>query len=127
MLSYVASSSQADAAFESRVSEVLQHSYGSSDQKADTGRAIAELKRLSTYPVTIAHLSQTGAGGSLTKLSREHPDQHLREAVLATLAAWRSTIMAAGQLGQYLQQRGNVSIPSSSCAGLRGVYQQSPQ
>ena len=117
---------QADAAFEASVSEVLHYSYGSNDHNADTDRAIAELKRLSTYPVTVAHLSQTGAGGSLSKLSREHPDQQLRDAVQATLAAWRSTIMA-GQLGDYLQQRGNVSIPSSSCAGLQGVYQQSPR
>jgi len=36
--------------------------------------------------------------------------------------AWRSTI-TTGQLGNYLQQRANVSIPSSSCAGLLPMFQ----
>ena len=100
----------------------MKQSYEATGDKSDTASAVAELKKLSAYPVTVLHLSRTGAGAQLGKLSRDHPDDDLREAAKDTLAAWRSTI-TTGQLGVYLQQRDNVSIPSSSCAGLLPMFQ----
>lgn len=82
---------------------------------------VAELKALASYPVTVALLSKTRAGVQLAKLSKSHPDLEVREAAMSTSAAWRTTI-SADQLGHYLQQRGNVSVPSSSCAGLLPMY-----
>lgn len=82
---------------------------------------MTELNELAAYPVTVALLSQTRAGGQLAQLSRNHPNSAVQEAARSTSAAWRSTI-TSGQLGHYLQQRGDVSIPSSSCAGLLPMY-----
>lgn len=113
---------QDELSFEGRVKEVLKQSYAASNGGGDTACAIAKLKDLSAYPVTVLHLSQTGAGAQLAKLSKDHPDSELREAAKATVLAWRSTI-TTGQLGDYLQQRANVSIPSSSCAGLLPMFQ----
>ena len=107
--------------FEGKVSDVLTQTYDAEGEQGDNASAIAGLKQLSGYPVTIERLSQTGAGAHLARLSKEHPDNEVKEAALATLAAWRTTINA-GQLGDYLQQRGNVSIPSSSCAGLLPMF-----
>ena len=108
----------ADRTFEQKLKNALDLSTGSEPENQD---AVTELTELASYPVTVALLSQTGAGGQLAKLSQNHPDSEVREAATATSAAWRSTIIS-GQLGHYLQQRGNVSIPSSSCAGLLPVY-----
>lgn len=113
---------QDELSFEGRVKEVLKQSYAASNDNGDTACAIAKLKDLSAYPVTVLHLSQTGAGAQLAKLSNDHPDIKIREAAKATVLAWRSAI-TTGQLGDYLQQRANVSIPSSSCAGLLPMFQ----
>ena len=113
---------QDEISFEGRVKDVLKQSYAASSDDGDTACAIVKLKDLSAYPVTVLHLSQTGAGSQLAKLSNDHPDSELREAAKATILAWRSTI-TTGQLGDYLQQRANVSIPSSSCAGLLPMFQ----
>ena len=108
----------ADPAFEQKLKNALDLSYGSEPKNQD---AVTELTELASYPVTVALLSQTAAGGQLAKLSQNHPESEVREAATATSAAWRSTIVS-GQLGHYLQQRGNVSTPSCSCAGLLPMY-----
>lgn len=108
----------AGGTFEQKLTTALDLSYGNGAKNQD---AVNELTELASYPVTVALLSQTGAGGQLAKLSKNHPDSDVREAATATSAAWRGTI-TSGQLGHYLQQRGNVSIPSSSCAGLLPMY-----
>lgn len=109
----------ADGTFEQKLKNALDLSYGN---EAKSQEAVTELTELAAYPVTVALLSQTGAGGQLAKLSKNHSDSEIREAATATSAAWRNTIITSGQLGHYLQQRGNVSIPSSSCAGLIPMY-----
>ena len=113
---------QVDETLEQKLAHVLEHSYGNDSQDADFGLALNELRDLAAYPVTIALLSQTGAGALLAKLSKDHPDETIREAALAVSAAWRSTITIGSQLGHYLQQRGKVSVPSSSCAGLLPMF-----
>ena len=99
----------ADGTFEQKLKNALDLSYGNEAKNQDS---VTELTELASYPVTVDLLSQTGAGGQLAKLSRNHPDSEIREAATATSTAWRSTIIS-GQLGHYLQQRGNVLLASA--------------
>ena len=110
-----------NGAFEQKLAHVLDLSNTDIVAQQNTLVTVAELNELASYPVTVALLSQTRAGIHLAKLSKTHPKPEVREAAMSTSAAWRSTI-STGQLGHYLQQRGNVSVPSSSCAGLLPMY-----
>ena len=108
----------AHGSFEQKLKHILDLSCGNDPEQQDI---VTELNELASYPVTVGLLSETGAGGQLAKLSKRHPHADVREAATSTSAAWRSTV-TSGQLGHYLQQRGNVSVPSSSCAGLLPMY-----
>ncbi|KAL3152171.1 Transcription elongation factor A protein 2 [Trebouxia sp. C0010 RCD-2024] len=108
-------------AFEHKLAHVLNLSNSDIAAQQNTLVTVAELKELASYPVTVDLLSQTRAGIHLAKLSKNHPNPEVREAATSTSSAWRTTI-SASQLGHYLQQRGNVSVPSSSCAGLLPMY-----
>ncbi|KAL3142670.1 hypothetical protein ABBQ38_002976 [Trebouxia sp. C0009 RCD-2024] len=107
--------------FEHKLAHVLDLSNSDIAAQQNTLITVAELNELASYPVTVDLLSQTRAGIHLAKLSKTHPNPAVREAATSTSSAWRTTI-SAGQLGHYLQQRGNVSVPSSSCAGLLRMY-----
>ena len=68
---------QDELSFEGRVKEILKQSCAASNGGGDTACAIAKLKDLSAYPVTVLHLSQTGAGAQLVKLSHRPSRQRV--------------------------------------------------
>lgn len=91
------------------------------DQEPTIAEIVKDLHILTDFPVTVELLNETDAGEQISYLATEHTDSRVKEAAQATLKAWRASMLST-QLGSHLQNRGNVFIPSSNCAGLKGVY-----
>ena len=116
-------SMQAQDKFISTLARLLDAEDNEDSENSDLNAAeiTKHLHFLSQFPVSIELLNDTDAGEQVSSLEKEHPDQGVRDAAQSTLKAWRASVLAS-QLGAHLQDRGNVSIPSSSCSGLVGVY-----